>query len=82
MGYNDLQKKAVALLGILGTTATATIIAMNKNKQKEALKEELQEVRYKISKLKSDLFTSIYRRDEIQRLERKEKEIMKQLNNL
>ncbi|MDE5834030.1 MAG: hypothetical protein K2H26_00760 [Ruminococcus sp.] len=55
---------------------------MNKNKQKEALKEELQEVRYKISKLKSDLFTSIHRRDEIQRLERREREIMKQLNNL
>lgn len=84
MGYDDLNKKAKALGGVLLATAlsvTTKIITDKANgKKREQLKSERDDIRYNLSQKKSDPFERVFHKDEIDELERRERDLSDQLN--
>ena len=80
--YNDLEDKAIGLSAVLGGLAGLAGVALSGKAKREKLQAELKELRYKLSQLKRNLFTRIQNSDEIQKLENRERAILKELNNL
>lgn len=87
--WDDMNNQGNAGLGLLGLLGLATVggIAKAAHNQKKAeklaaLKDELNQVRYELSKKKGNIFKEAWYTPEIEKLEARERELIQEINNL
>ena len=91
--WDDMNNQGNAGLGLLaillGGGAAKVAHDLNKSKKRAkkaeklaALKDELNQVRYELSKKKGNIFKEVWYTPEIEKLEARERELIQEINNL